>query len=89
MFRHRQRQLRHEDQQQNELEDIPFVDNEPVMEDLLEVEEENEEEEEEEALVQEQEIDCIQQHIINYAVNLPGEATGQLQAYVNGKMKMG
>jgi hypothetical protein len=83
VFRHRQRQLRHEDQQQNELEDIPFVDNEPVMEDLLEVEEENEEEE---ALVQEQEIDCIQQHIINYAVNLPGEATGQLQAYVNGKM---
>ncbi len=52
-----------EDQQQNELEDLSFVNNKPVLEDLLEGEEENDDDEEQ-ALVDEQEIEDAEQHII-------------------------
>jgi hypothetical protein len=75
MFRQGQWQQQREQQQQHQLEDVPFINNEPVAGDVLEGEEENDVDEEEQVLVEEQGMEDEQQHIINYAVNLPVEAT--------------
>jgi hypothetical protein len=74
-FRHRQRQQQRQQQINHQVDNVPD-DNEPVMVDAANGVEEDElvvEQQEEEAL--EQEIEDERHHIINYAINLPVEAT--------------